>query len=478
MTLHFDRAGQLRSSRTSTYLLEKPRISHPSKEERNYHIFFQLLRGAKDTREAATAAGVSDDPDWPVLEELGLFDIESCTDGYYGAQNYGDMLPHDGQNVITDRIHGKRWDDGADFKNTHNALNQLLRPAGFGAYDVRPHGRRLRDRAWHLPASLPSILLSSQLAARAWHVPASLPSVLLSCQLAAHTADGPLVCPPPPPPPPPLHVGQVYFFLAALLHLGRFQIEANPDKVTGHDRTRDQAPLYPSARPCPSAHLPSLTEWVSTAILVWQVTGHESYREHGGPAHVSKDAKQVLIMDLAERMLLGEGRPTYWPADATKSGTDGQAESSAASTRHGLNFWLVSGWVLGVKIEAVDKAKSIKSSLISTLYSTLFLWLVEKTAWSDADAEGGSTGDGALSSVELEQRRLNILDIFGFETFEKNSLEQLCINFANEKLQFNFVATVTRGEIDAMKDEGIEIPAMAAVWIEGSILPAHSLITP
>ena len=65
-----------------------------------------------------------------------------------------------------------------------------------------------------------------------------------------------------------------------------------------------------------------------------------------------------------------------------------------------------------------------RDALSKSLYSSLFSWLVERVNHIICNAD--------------REASIAVLDIFGFENFEHNSFEQLCINFANENLQFYF----------------------------------------
>ena len=77
------------------------------------------------------------------------------------------------------------------------------------------------------------------------------------------------------------------------------------------------------------------------------------------------------------------------------------------------------------------------------LFVKVFDWLVEKINGTiNADAK----------TVETH---IGLLDIFGFESFEHNSFEQLCINFANENLQFYFNQHIFRLEQENYDKEGI-----------------------
>lgn len=70
------------------------------------------------------------------------------------------------------------------------------------------------------------------------------------------------------------------------------------------------------------------------------------------------------------------------------------------------------------------EARAARDALSKFIYEKLFDWLVERI--------NHSIGRGS-STQKL--RSIGILDIFGFEIFQNNSFEQLCINYCNEKLQ-------------------------------------------
>lgn len=93
----------------------------------------------------------------------------------------------------------------------------------------------------------------------------------------------------------------------------------------------------------------------------------------------------------------------------------------------------------------VERAADARDALAKTIYSSLFLWVVDQVnqsiKWENDDEIRSSVG---------------VLDIFGFECFAINSFEQLCINFTNEALQqqFNkFIFKLEQAEYEAEKIE-------------------------
>uniref|UniRef100_A0A8C2U749 Myosin VA n=1 Tax=Coturnix japonica TaxID=93934 RepID=A0A8C2U749_COTJA len=87
-------------------------------------------------------------------------------------------------------------------------------------------------------------------------------------------------------------------------------------------------------------------------------------------------------------------------------------------------------------------AINARDALAKHIYANLFNWIVDHV-------------NKALHSTVKQHSFIGVLDIYGFETFEINSFEQFCINYANEKLQQQFNMHVFKLEQEEYMKEQI-----------------------
>jgi myosin-1 len=91
----------------------------------------------------------------------------------------------------------------------------------------------------------------------------------------------------------------------------------------------------------------------------------------------------------------------------------------------------------------IAQATASRDALSMGIYTRMFDWIVERVNQS-------------LAARQAVKHSIGILDIYGFEIFERNSFEQLCINYVNEKLQQIFIQLTLKTEQEEYAREQIQ----------------------
>ncbi|KAH3808644.1 hypothetical protein DPMN_137001, partial [Dreissena polymorpha] len=94
----------------------------------------------------------------------------------------------------------------------------------------------------------------------------------------------------------------------------------------------------------------------------------------------------------------------------------------------------------------ITQSMDVRDAFVKGIYGRMFIWIVEKI-------------NTAIFKPKTDPKHyrssIGVLDIFGFESFDVNSFEQLCINYANENLQQFFVQHIFKLEQEEYDNEGI-----------------------
>ncbi|KAF2474380.1 myosin-2 [Lindgomyces ingoldianus] len=169
---------------------------------------------------------------------------------------------------------------------------------------------------------------------------------------------------------------------------------------------------------------------------------------------VSTDTQQQIFRLLAALLHLGDVKITATRTDSALDPAEpALVKACGLLGINPANFakWTVKKQLItrGEKIMSnltQQQAVVVRDSVAKFIYSSLFDWLVDITNHSLATEE----------VISHATSFIGVLDIYGFEHFAKNSFEQFCINYANEKLQQEFNQHVFKLEQEEYLREQID----------------------
>ncbi|OAG43428.1 hypothetical protein AYO21_02365 [Fonsecaea monophora] len=170
--------------------------------------------------------------------------------------------------------------------------------------------------------------------------------------------------------------------------------------------------------------------------------------------NVSEATQREIFRVLAALLHIGNIKITATRSDSSLSASEPSVVRACAIL--GIDATDFAKWTVkkqlitrGEKITSnltQQQATVVRDSVAKFIYSSLFDWLVE-------------TINHGLATEDVLQRLntfIGVLDIYGFEHFAKNSFEQFCINYANEKLQQEFNQHVFKLEQEEYMREEID----------------------
>jgi myosin V len=171
------------------------------------------------------------------------------------------------------------------------------------------------------------------------------------------------------------------------------------------------------------------------AIAAVLQVGNLTFKDKGGDSDKSECNTMAELKDLSELM----GVSTE---DLVLSFTERTMKTKTETYKVPLNK---------------ENAKDACDAFAKEVYGKLFLWLVGEI--NAATCAEDNYKDGTMTKFGI----IGLLDIFGFESFVVNRFEQLCINYANEKLQQKFTEDIFRSVQEEYESEGIEL---AEIWYD------------